>query len=201
MKASAMVVLRVGGIVSEQEDESMLPIRTARLALRDFVEADWHDVHEYASDPEVVRDMIWGPNSEEQTREFVARTLEQQGKRPRLQYGLVIEFEGKVVGAVRIDVQNESKREADLGYVVHQKFWRRGIATEAARALLKFGFGQLKLHRLWATCDPSNAGSIRVLEKIGMQREGRLREHQFIKGRWRDSLLFAMLDHDWSATA
>ncbi len=177
----------------------MLPIRTPRLALRDFVETDWRAVHEYASDLEVVRDMIWGPNTEAQTREFLAGALEQQRKAPRLRYGLAIEFEGRLVGGCRIEIQDEAKREADLGYVMNRAFWKRGIATEAARGLLKFGFGELKLHRIWATCDPGNAASIRVLEKIGMQREGRIREHQFIKGRWRDSLLFAILDRDWNS--
>lgn len=179
----------------------MLPLRTPRLVLRDFVEGDWRAVHEYASDVEVVRDMIWGPNTEQQTRDFIATTIEQQRRTPRHQYGLAIEFEGRVVGGSRIEIQNEAKREADLGYVMNRRFWKRGIATEAARALLKFGFDALRLHRLWATCDPQNAGSIRVLEKIGMQREGLMREHQFIKGRWRDSLLFAILDRDWTALA
>jgi len=70
-------------------------------------------------------------------------------------------------------------------------------ATEAARALLTFGFGQLRLHRIFATCDPANTASARVLEKIGMQREGLLREHEWVKGRWRDSFLYAILDHEW----
>jgi RimJ/RimL family protein N-acetyltransferase len=183
------------------ETDAGLPLRTPRLVLRDFVEADWPAVHEYASDLEVVRDMIWGPSTEAQTREFVATTVEQQRRRPREQYGLAIEFEGALVGGCRLEIQDATKKEADLGYVMNRSYWRRGIATEAARALLTFGFEHLKLHRVWATCDPGNAGSIRVLEKIGMQREGRMREHEFIKGRWRDSLLFAILDRDWNAIA
>jgi RimJ/RimL family protein N-acetyltransferase len=179
----------------------MLPIRTARLVLRDFVEADWRAVHEYASDVEVVKNMIWGPNTEAQTKEFLAATVAGQSRKPREQFGLAIEFEGRVVGGCRIEMQDAAKREADLGYVMNRRYWGRGIATEAARGLLAFGLGELKLHRVWATCDPENAGSIRVLEKSGMQREGLMREHQFVKGRWRDSLLYAMLDRDWSATA
>jgi len=59
-----------------------------------------------------------------------------------------------------------------------------GYATEAARRLLTFGFDELKLHRIFATCDPNNKGSVRVLEKTGMRCEGRLREHKRVKGKW-----------------
>jgi RimJ/RimL family protein N-acetyltransferase len=190
-----------GTILSPESVRWQFRLKTPRLLLRDFVEADWKAVHDYASDAEVVRDMIWGPNTEAQTREFIGITLEQQRRRPREQYGLAIEFEATLVGACRLEVQDGGKKEADLGYVLNRAYWKRGIATEAARGLLKFGFGELKLHRIWATCDPENAASIRVLEKIGMQREGRMREHQLIKGRWRDSLLFAILDRDWNAIA
>lgn len=190
-----------GTILSAESVRWQFRLTTPRLVLRDFVEADWKAVHEYASDAEVVRDMIWGPNTEAQTREFIGIALEQQRRRPREQYGLAIQFEERLVGACRLEVQDAAKKEADLGYVLNRAWWKRGIATEAARGLLKFGFEELKLHRIWATCAPENAASIRVLEKIGMQREGRMREHQLIKGRWRDSLLYACLDRDWCSIA
>jgi ribosomal-protein-alanine N-acetyltransferase len=81
--------------------------------------------------------------------------------------------------------------------VLNRKFWRQGYATEVAQALLKFGFNQLKLHRIFATCDPENIASAHVMEKIGMQQEGHIREHKLAKGKWRDSLLYAILDHEW----
>jgi RimJ/RimL family protein N-acetyltransferase len=68
-----------------------------------------------------------------------------------------------------------------------------GPNTEAARAVLEFGFADLGVRRIWATCRPENVGSCRVLEKIGMIREGHLREHVLIRGEWRDSLLYASL--------
>ncbi len=179
----------------------MLPITTARLVLRDFVEADWADVQEYASDPEVCRHMVWGPNTPEQTKAFIASTLPGQVERPRRKHELAIVMNGKVIGGARLDIHNVERGEADLGYTVARPLWSRGIATEAARALLKAGFGELKLHRIFATCSPENAASSRVLEKIGMQREGLMREHILIKGRWRDSLLYAVLDRDWNAIA
>lgn len=92
---------------------------------------------------------------------------------------------------------NPDNREGWLGFCLNRHFWGKGYGTETANALLRFGFQQLDLHRIYATCDPSNNASAHVLEKIGMQREGHLREHKWAKGRWRDSLLYAILESEW----
>jgi ribosomal-protein-alanine N-acetyltransferase len=65
--------------------------------------------------------------------------------------------------------------------------------------MLHFGFTELDLHRIWAWCIADNIGSIRVLEKLGMRLEGRLREKERFKGRWWDKLIFAILDFEWQA--
>ncbi len=94
-------------------------------------------------------------------------------------------------------MSNPGAREGDIGYVLDQRFWGQGYGMEAAGRLLRFGFGELGLHRIFAICDPRNVGSIRVLEKIGMQREGRLREHMLVRGEWCDSLVYAILEGEW----
>jgi [ribosomal protein S5]-alanine N-acetyltransferase len=78
-----------------------------------------------------------------------------------------------------------------MGFVLARSRWRNGYATEAAAALLRFGFQNLALHKVSATCDPANGGSARVLAKIGMRPEGHLHDHLHIRGQWRDRLLFA----------
>jgi RimJ/RimL family protein N-acetyltransferase len=80
-----------------------------------------------------------------------------------------------------------------MGYLISPAAQGQGYATEAARALLDFGLTTGGLHRITATCDPENTGSVRVLEKIGMSREGHLRDHFLIRGAWRDRLLYAKL--------
>jgi ribosomal-protein-alanine N-acetyltransferase len=174
-------------------------IRTERLVLRDFREADWKSVHDYASDLEVVRYMDWGPNTVEETRSFIRRAIAYQQEQHRSVYDLAVVLtpQNVLVGGCGIHVSNPDGREGWIGYVLNRNFWGRGYATETAKALLKFGFSQLNLHRVFATCDPSNVASANVLEKIGMQREGYLREHKWAKGKWRDSLLYAILDDEW----
>ena len=76
---------------------------------------------------------------------------------------------------------------------------RQGVATEAARLLLGFGFAVLGRRRIEATCDPDNVASRRVLEKLGMQFEGRLRDDLPMRDGWRDSLLFSIVEGEWRA--
>jgi len=174
-------------------------IRTERLVLRDFEETDWEAVHAYASDPEVVRYVDWGPNTEEETKNFIQRAIAHQKEQPRRTYTLaiVLKLDGRLVGGCGIEVLNPDNREGWIGYCLNRNFWGQGYATETAKVLLEFGFNHLNLHRVFATCEPANIASAQVLEKIGMQREGRLREHKWAKRKWRDSLLYAILDYEW----
>lgn len=174
-------------------------IQTKRLVLRDFEETDWKSVHDYASDQEVVRYMDWGPNTEEESESFIQRALAHQKEIPRKNFTLaiVLKATNTLIGGCGIYVSNPDNREGYIGYVLNRNFWGRGYATETAQALLEFGFNQLKLHRIFATCDPENTASARVLEKIDMRREGHFRGHKWAKGKWRNSLLYAILDYEW----
>ncbi len=176
-----------------------LLLTTKRLLLREFRELDWQAAHEYACDPEVVRYMEWGPNAEKDTQNFVRRAITAQQEQPRRNYtfAIVLKTENQLIGSCGIHLSNPGNQGGYIGYALNRRYWGKGYATEAARALLTFGFGKLKLHRIFATCDPTNIGSVCVLEKIGMQREGHLRQHKWQKGKWRDSFLYALLDHEW----
>ena len=176
-----------------------LPLETERLTLRDFEGADWAAVHRYASDYHVVRFMAWGPNNEQETRAFVARAIAYGAETPRTRYQLAVTQNGGggLIGGCGLVVSAPESRAGWIGYCFRRDVWGRGFATEAARALLAFGFEHLGLHRIFATCDTENLASARVLEKCGMVREGRLREHKWIKERWRDSFLYAVLDREW----
>ncbi|QUD88738.1 GNAT family N-acetyltransferase [Phenylobacterium montanum] len=175
------------------------PLATERLLLREFRSEDLDDIHAYGSDPEMVRFMDWGPNTPQMTREFLDRMLVQQAEWPRLGVGLAVEWtaEARVIGAVRLEVKDPIHRTADLGYGFHREFWGRGVATEAARALVRVGFDGLGLHRIWATCDARNTGSQRVLEKLGMRREGLMNANAWSRDHWRDTLLYAVLAEEW----
>jgi hypothetical protein len=87
-----------------------------------------------------------------------------------------------------------------MWYLVRPDCWRHGVATESARALLRIGFSEMNLHRMIASCLPENPASSRVLEKIGMGREGYRLSNLEIHGVWHDSSLYSILREEWEAT-
>jgi RimJ/RimL family protein N-acetyltransferase len=179
-------------------DPSALLLETPRLRLRELADDDFDAVHAYASDPEVVRYMPWGPNTEEETRGFLWRAQATAGGEPRLAYELavVVREDDRLIGAVGLHLAPEEDR-AMLGYCYDRGSWGHGYATEAAAAMLSLGFDVLLLHRVWAGCDPENLASARVLEKVGMRLEGRLRDDVRIRGEYRDTLVYGLLEDEW----
>jgi ribosomal-protein-alanine N-acetyltransferase len=178
-------------------------LTTPRLVLRECAPDDLAAFHELDADPEVVRYVSYGPWTLEESRHDLDVHIAQQAVSPRLSYYLavVLKAEARLIGWCALDITSQKHHEAELGYALNRRSWGQGYSTEAAQALLAFGFGSLDLHRVFATCSPENVASERVLQKLGMQQEGRLRENKWSKGRWRDSLLYAILADEWRAAA
>jgi RimJ/RimL family protein N-acetyltransferase len=127
--------------------------------------------------------------------------LHWQEERPRRKFQLAITLRsnGQFIGNCGIRGTPHKSWEAEIGYELDSRYWGQGYATEAAQALLTFGFNELHLHRIWAYCIADNVGSARVLQKIGMRFEGRLYENEWMKDRWWDTLNYAILDREWFA--
>jgi RimJ/RimL family protein N-acetyltransferase len=172
-------------------------IHTDRLLLREYRETDFSDIHEYATDPEVVRYVPFGPNTEDETRNFIHRNLDQQQDPDRKIFGfaIVLKSEQKIIGGGSLKIFTEGV--TTLGYALNRRYWSKGYATEFARAVLAFGFTQINVHRICSTCDIENRASAHVMEKIGMRREGLWIEDCFIKGEWRSSYTYAILQREW----
>ncbi|MCJ7766774.1 GNAT family N-acetyltransferase, partial [Candidatus Bathyarchaeota archaeon] len=83
-----------------------------------------------------------------------------------------------------------------IGYCLRRRYWRQSFGTETAKGLVNFGFNSLGLHRIFTTCIPANTASANVLEKTGMQLEGHPRQHRRVKGKWRNSLVYAIHDQE-----
>jgi len=176
-------------------DTHVPELRTERLVLRAFRPADWGSVHMYGTDPDVVRFMDWGPNTPDETTVWLDRMIEAYEATPQTQFPFAVQrsADGRLVGSVELQIVNEEHQRGEMGYVIARDAWGNGYATEAATALLRFGFDQLGLRRISATCDPQNTGSARILHKIGMELEGRLRSYLLIRGEWRDRLVYAAI--------
>jgi [ribosomal protein S5]-alanine N-acetyltransferase len=180
-----------------------MQLTTDRLLLREFQESDWEAVLAYQSDPLYLRYNPWTERAEADVREFVGRFLanQQQEPRTRFQLAVVLQAEGRLIGNCGVRVNDSDLREGNIGFELDSRCWGHGYATEAAREIVRFGFEELGLHRIWSWCVAENTGSARVLEKVGMRPEGYLREKDYYRDRWWDHRLFAVLDYEWKGRA
>lgn len=172
---------------------------TERLVLREFVAEDWPAVLAYQRNPDYLRYYAWEDRTPAEARRFVQQFLDQQTEHPRLKYQFAITLkpDSRLIGNCGIRLDAADAYDADIGYELDPRDWGRGYATEAAHVIVEFGFANLHLHRIWARCVADNLRSARVLERVGMQQEGRLRENVYFKGRWWDTRLYGMLEHEW----
>ncbi|KJK49354.1 hypothetical protein UK23_14290 [Lentzea aerocolonigenes] len=167
------------------------PIRTARLVLRPFEPHDLDDLHAYRSQPEVHRYLYSDAQDREQTRELIAERMACTELTDEGQKG-----HGRVVGDVVLKWLSEVNRQGEIGYGFNPEFQGKGLATEAAEALLEFGFDHLNLHRIIAHRDPRNEPSWRLMERLGMRREAHYRHNELYKGEWCDAFIYALLEDE-----
>ncbi|MGH2456012.1 MAG: GNAT family N-acetyltransferase [Candidatus Limnocylindria bacterium] len=173
-------------------------LETDRLRLRPFTLADAPAVQALAGAREVAHTTLNVPHP---YRDGMAETWIRTHA-PGFEAGdqatfaIVNRQTNEVVGAIGLMINLDHAR-AELGYWVGVPFWNRGYATEATRAALRYGFEELALHRIFALHLVRNPASGRVMQKAGMQREGRLRQHLLKWDRFEDLDYYGLLAEDW----
>ena len=178
----------------------MKTLETKRLILRKYTEDDFAAVHSYASCAENIIYMIWGPNNEEQTRAFINLTIRKTEENPVVDYQYAVELKDgrELIGGCGLTLSGDT---GEVGWILHNNHWRQGYGTEMGRALLDFGFEELNLHRILARCDAENVASYRVMEKIGMRREGLFIEsrpaNKLSDKKYSDEFVYAILKDEW----
>ncbi|WP_391117059.1 GNAT family N-acetyltransferase [Psychrobacillus sp. L3] len=167
--------------------------------LREMEEKDWLDVHKYASKETVCQYQPWGPNTETESKDFVKQVLRdaKREERTRFVFAIIEKENERMIGAGEFNIRDYRNKTGEIGYIINPDFWGKGVATIVAKILIGFGFKKFQLHRIYATCDPRNIASSKVLEKVGMILEGRKREDLLIKDGWRDSLVYSILEQEW----
>lgn len=148
-----------------------MQIETERLLIREFTEADFDAVYAYSSDPEGVRYMAFPPSTPEETRTYIGHCMRLALEQPRTCYFLavVLKATNQVIGGVRLGVMDRIRGEGAFSYLFSRSVWGQGYATEALKAMVRFGFEQLALNRLADGCDVRNIASARVMEKCGFR--------------------------------
>ncbi|MDX5459092.1 GNAT family N-acetyltransferase [Micromonospora tulbaghiae] len=179
------------------------PLTTPRLLLRPVTPGDLDDVHAWQRRPDVVRWMRGArPRMREESRSSVAAMAAEDALRAEGDcLTLAVVGDARVIGAVELVWRSRVDSTAELGYVFHPAHGGRGLATEAAGALLDWGFGEFGLHRVMARCHADNEPSARLMARLGMRREARhVRSYRF-RGEWADQLVYAILADEWRSGA
>lgn len=178
-----------------------MQIQTDRLLLRDFRSDDWRAVLAYQKDPRYLRYYAWAGRTAGEVRRFVQMFVDQQHVEPRTHFQLAVirRESGELIGNAGLRRPAAWSHDAEIGYELAPDHWGRGYATEAGQAILRFGFVDLGLHRIAAWTLADNIASVRVLEKLGLSLEGRLRDREVFKGRYWDVLMYAILKEEWLA--
>jgi RimJ/RimL family protein N-acetyltransferase len=168
------------------------------VTLRKLETGDLDAVHALVSRMDVVRHMLLPLCSPEESAEFLRSSIDESQSDPwrSIVRAMTDCPSGNLMGLCGVVILRGAE-EGEIWYLVQPESWGKGIATDAARQLLGLGFGELGLHRIWATCLPENPGSARVLEKVGMRKEGFLIGNLKIHGVWKSSFLYAMLAEEW----
>ncbi|MBD2040400.1 GNAT family N-acetyltransferase [Microcoleus sp. FACHB-672] len=175
--------------------------QTDRLLLREFTEADWPAVLAYQSTPAYQRFYPEVGGTEADARAFVNRFLLWQQEKPqwRYQWAVTLRRQDTLIGNCGIRKSDPDALEAEIGCELAPEHWGRNYPVEMGRLLLRFGFTELGLHRIYAQCIAENRGAVSLAQTLGMSQEGRLRENVNIRGRWHDTLIYSILEQEWKA--
>lgn len=186
------------GIEIAKLTRSLPRLVTRRLVLRKMTPDDLQGVFAYASDPEVTQHLRWEPHKTQgETKAYLDQVLQEYQTRQDGPWGIEYRDTGRLIGSLHLMAINAQHRKAEIGVVLSRAHWNRGFATEALRRVLAYSFETAGLNRLEGLCLVENHAAKRVLEKVGMAREGLLQQYLFQKGVFRDFELYAILKRDY----
>ena len=176
-------------------------ITTERLALRNLEANDGPRVFSYHRHPEVARFQSWGTESVDVVQTYIRSLAAVEPGTPGKWYqvGIYLLDGGKLIGDCGFRVPEAKSAQAEVGMTLAPEFQGKGYATEALRALLDYLFMTLKKHRVFGSVDPRNVSSIRLLERVGMRKEGHMVKSLWFRGEWVDDVIYAMLEEEWTA--
>lgn len=178
------------------------PIKTDRLFLRPFTDADLDALHAYHQLPEVARYLMWPARSREET----ARSLRYRIEHPTLaEEGdvlvLAVEHQetGELLGEVNLGWRSAAHRTGEFGFIFDPRHHGRGYAREAAVEMLRLGFEEFGLHRIIGRADARNTASTGLMTRLGLRKEAHFVKNEQVQGEWADEVVFAMLAQEWAA--
>ena len=176
-----------------------LPMLTAsRVILRWLEDDDVPALFEIFSDRQVMRYWSSAPWTDPaEGVEMVASVRRSFADGSLFQWGVARRSDSTLIGTCTLAQVDEKNRRAEIGFALRADQWGQGYMSEATHTLLRFAFEELGLHRLEADVDPRNEASIRLLERLGFQREGYLRERWLVDQEINDTVFYGLLRREW----
>ena len=165
--------------------KNIKPLYTERLTLRKMQRSDVSDVYKYASDGRVTRYLLWNPHLTLGDTKRYLSYIERKYKKGEF-YDWGIEYLGHIVGTCGFTSFSIADNSAEIGYVLGSDFWGRGIAAEALKRVIEYGFCELGLNRIEGRFMSENERSLSVMKKCGMSLEGICKSKIYVKGKYRD---------------
>lgn len=183
------------------QSNHVLPCVYGRLHIREFTAGDRETLLEFTRQPDLLKYMIFSLATEKEVDEFLYMAADQAAREDRTDWHLALEEKDRpgFIGSVALMREKDAPSSAELGYWFRREAWGKGYATEASRFILEMGFTTIGLHRIWGKCHTENIASARVMEKLGMKREGTVREHVWMRDHYRSSRLYSMLEQEYRA--
>ncbi len=175
------------------------PLHTERLLLRAPVPGDFNTLYALHSRKDVARHMLWEPWTMEDTQAHLSRNIQSPSfacPAANLALVMILRDTNELIGDINLQWANQ---QGNLGFALHPDHQGNGYATEAAELMLMLGFKHLHLHRIESQCNAQNEKSYRLMERLGMRREGHAIECWFVKGEWWDHFTYAILAREWEA--
>ena len=161
-------------------------LETDHLILRGMRVSDAADMYDYARRPSVTEYLTWDPHtSDNMTREYLIYVGQRYRTGDFYDWAVICKEDARMIGTCGFTSFNCPADSGEIGYVLNPDYQGKGLATEAVRRVLRFGFEDLALHRIEAHFIEGNEASLRLMERVGMTFEGYARESMRIKGRYR----------------
>ena len=175
-------------------------LRTARLTLRCLQEEDASDIKRLAGAKEIADTTLSIPHPYplEAALEWISKYHKEFKDGTNLVFGITLTETGELCGTVGLTIEREHDR-AELGFWTGLEYWNKGVCTEAAQAVLRHGFENLNLHRIFARHFAGNLASGKVMRKLGMKYEGWMRHHIRKQNHYEDIVCYGILQSDWRA--
>ena len=173
-------------------------IKGDRINLRKLRKSDAESIQKHAKDKEISRyTTLPHPYKLEHAQYFIKLTHKKMRKKESYEFGIELKGTKKIIGMIGLMNIEFKNKKSELGYWLGKEYWRKGLTTESLGLVLKFGFEELKLEKIYAKVMYPNIASANLLKKNGFKLEGRLRKNTLKNGKLMDDLIYGLLKEEW----